>query len=262
MRSSRVPASCWIRAGLRFPTSMLSCMARHWPPTRLSNAKGARTGLIATEGFRDVLDIADESRFDQYDIFIEKPEPLVRRALRFTVPERHDVEGNVRLALDERAVRSVATELKQRDVESVAIAFMHSYVNADHEERAGDIVREVCPDIAVTLSSEVCPEAREYERTSTAVANAYVQPMMAGYLGRLSERFVEAGYRADIHLMTSAGTLASLETARRHPVRLVESGSGRRRHPGGRHCRRARPGTCPFLRYGWYNGQDLPHRGL
>ena len=186
--------------------------------------KGARTALIATEGFRDVLDIADESRFDQYDIFIEKPVSLVRRALRFTVPERLDVEGQVRLALDEQAVRAVAAELKQNDVESVAIAFMHSYVNGDHEQRAGDIVRAACPDIAVTLSSDVCPEAREYERTSTAVANAYVQPLMAGYLGRLSERFVEAGYRSDIHLMTSAGTLASLETARRHPVRLVESG--------------------------------------
>ncbi len=186
--------------------------------------KGAKTALIATEGFRDVIEIADESRFDQYDIFIEKPAPLVRRALRFTVPERLDVEGNVRLVLDEEAVRTVAQELKRNEIESVAIAFMHSYVSAAHEVRAGEIVREVCPDIAITLSSEVCPEAREYERTSTAIANAYVQPMMAGYLGRLYDRFADAGYRKDIHLMTSAGTLASLETARRHPVRLVESG--------------------------------------
>ena len=186
--------------------------------------KGAKTALIATEGFRDVLEIADESRFDQYDIFIEKPPPLVSRGLRFTVPERHDVEGKVRLALDADAVRKVATELKNKGIESVAIAFMHSYVNDAHEVQAGEIVRDVCPDMSITLSSEVCPEAREYERTSTAVANAYVQPMMAGYLGRLFDRFAEAGYGGDIHLMTSAGTLASLETARRHPVRLVESG--------------------------------------
>lgn len=186
--------------------------------------KGAKTALIATEGFRDVLEIADESRFDQYDIFIEKPPPLVGRGLRFTVPERLDVEGKVRLALDADAVRTVASELKSRGIESVAIAFMHSYVNDAHEIEAGAIVREVCPEMSVTLSSEVCPEAREYERTSTAVANAYVQPMMAGYLGRLHDRFAEAGYAGDIHLMTSAGTLASLETARRHPVRLVESG--------------------------------------
>ena len=186
--------------------------------------KGAKTALIATEGFRDIIEIADESRFDQYDIFIEKPAPLVGRPLRFTVPERLDVEGQIRLALDESAVRSVAAQLTQRGVEAVAIAFMHAYVNPAHEERAGEIVREMCPGLAVTQSSDVCPEAREYERTSTAIANAYVQPLMAGYLGRLSERFAQAGYTGDIHLMTSAGTLASLETARRHPVRLVESG--------------------------------------
>ena len=186
--------------------------------------KGARTALIATEGFRDVIEIADESRFDQYDIFIEKPAPLVRRALRFTVPERLDVEGKVQLALDEEAVLSIAQELMRNEIQSVAIAYMHAYVNPAHEVRTAEIIREACPNVSVTLSSEVCPEAREYERTSTAIANAYVQPMMAGYLGRLSDKFAGAGYEKDIHLMTSAGTLASLETARQHPVRLVESG--------------------------------------
>lgn len=186
--------------------------------------KGARTALIATEGFRDVVEIADESRYDQYDVFLEKPSPLVPRALRFTVPERMDVEGEVRLALDEPAVRRAAEELKQRDIQAVAIAFIHAYVNPAHEERAAAIVREVCPNIEITLSSEVCPEAREYERTSTAIANAYVQPLMAGYLARLAEAFAKEGYRNPIHLMTSGGSLASLETARKFPVRLVESG--------------------------------------
>jgi N-methylhydantoinase A len=186
--------------------------------------KGARTALIATDGFRDVIEIADESRYDQYDVFIEKPRPLVPRALRFTVPERMDVEGSVRLALDEAAVRRVAEELKRLDVKAVAIAFLHAYVNPAHEERAGRIVKEACPGIEVTLSSEVCPEAREYERTSTAIANAYVQPLMAGYLGRLADAFRAKGYVKPIHLMTSSGSLASLETARRFPVRLVESG--------------------------------------
>lgn len=186
--------------------------------------KGARTALIATEGFRDVVEIADESRYDQYDVFIQKPSPLVPRALRFTVPERLDVEGQVRLSLDESAVRRVAEELKRREIQAVAMAFIHAYANPVHEERAGAIVKEVCPGIEVTLSNEVCPEAREYERTSTAIANAYVQPLMAGYLKRLAEAFAKEGYRNQIHLMTSGGSLASLETARRFPVRLVESG--------------------------------------
>ncbi len=186
--------------------------------------KGAKTGLIATEGFRDVIAIADESRYDQYDVFIEKREPLVPRHLRLTVPERLDVEGRVRLALDEEAVRQAARTLADEGVTAVAVAFLHAYVDPVHERRAGEIISEVAPDMWVTLSSEVCPEAREYERTSTAVANAYVQPLMAGYLERLAAAFVAAGFTNDIHLMTSGGSLASLETARRFPVRLVESG--------------------------------------
>ena len=186
--------------------------------------KGARTALIATEGFRDVVEIADESRYDQYDVFLDKPPPLVPRALRFTVPERMDVEGAVRLPLDEAAVRLVAEDLKRREIQAVAIAFIHAYANPVHEERAAAIVREVYPGIEITLSSEVCPEAREYERTSTAIANAYVQPLMAGYLKRLADAFIKEGYANAIHLMTSGGSLASLDTARRFPVRLVESG--------------------------------------
>ncbi|MGE5510511.1 MAG: hydantoinase/oxoprolinase family protein [Bacteroidota bacterium] len=186
--------------------------------------KGAKTALIATEGFRDVIEIADESRYDQYDLLIDKPKVLVPRRLRFTVPERVDVEGNVRLRLDERAVAQVARQLAQAGVEAVAVAFLHSYINPAHEQRVGALLRDVCPGLAVTLSSEVCPEMREYERTSTAIANAYVQPMMAGYLERLEAAFAKEGYRRPIHLMTSGGNLMSLATARQFPVRLVESG--------------------------------------
>ncbi len=186
--------------------------------------KGAATALIATEGFRDVIEIADEGRFDQYDIFITKPKPLVPRARRFTVPERLDVHGEVRLALDEAAVRAVAARIKAENIDAVAVALIHSYVNPAHERRIGAILAEVCPGVAVTLSCEVCPEAREYERTSTAIANAYVQPMMAGYLNRLKAAFAEAGCAAPIHLMTSGGSLASIETAVRFPARLIESG--------------------------------------
>jgi len=186
--------------------------------------KGARTALIATDGFRDVIEIADESRFDQYDINIVKTPPLVPRELRFTVPERMDVHGAVRLALDESAVRRVGERLQALAIEAVAVALIHAYANPAHELRIGDILAEVCPELSVTLSSQACPEAREYERTATAIANAYVQPLMSGYLRRLERAFAELGYRAPIHLITSGGSLASLETAARFPVRLIESG--------------------------------------
>ena len=186
--------------------------------------KGARTALIATDGFRDVIEIADEGRFDQYDINIVKPVPLVPRELRFTVPERMDVHGAVRLPLDESAVRAVARRLAELDIEAVAVALIHAYANPAHEERIGAILAELCPRISVTLSSQACPEAREYERTSTAIANAYVQPLMAGYLRRLEREMGKLGLASPIHLMTSGGSLASLETAARFPVRLVESG--------------------------------------
>src|SRR5262245_38804010 len=144
--------------------------------------KGARTALVATDGFRDVIEIADEGRFDQYDINIVKPTPLVPRELRFTVPERIDVHGAVRLALDEGAVREVAKRLAALKIEAVAVALIHAYANPAHEARVGEILAGMCPGISITLSSQACPEAREYERTSTAIANAYVQPLMSGYL--------------------------------------------------------------------------------
>jgi len=186
--------------------------------------RGAKTALVATQGFRDVLDIGTESRYDQYDLNIDKPKPLVPRSLRFTVPERIDAHGAVRLPLDEAAVRALAPDLRARNVESVAFAFLHSYANPDHERRAAAILRQEMPDIRMTLSSAVCPEIREYERTSTAVANAYVQPLMDGYLARLAEALRVEQYRGAIYLVTSGGGVTSIETARRFPVRLVESG--------------------------------------
>lgn len=186
--------------------------------------KGARTALIATEGFRDVIEIADESRYDQYDLTIEKPPVLVPRRLRFTVPERMDVHGQVHLPLDEAAVEKIARSVKREKIEAIAVALIHSYANPAHEHLVAVILRRLCPDVALTLSSEVCPEMREYERTSTAIANAYVQPLMSSYLGRLETALAAEGYRHPIHLITSGGSLTSLSTARQFPVRLVESG--------------------------------------
>lgn len=186
--------------------------------------RGARTALIATEGFRDVVDIGTESRYDQYDLSIEKPVPLVPRALRFTVPERVDVHGAVRLRLDENAVRALAPALRAAGVESVALAFIHSYANPEHERRAAAVLAAEMPGLWITLSCEVCPEVREYERTSTAIANAYVQPLMDGYLARMAEALQAEQFRGAVCLVTSGGGLTSIATARRFPVRLVESG--------------------------------------
>ena len=186
--------------------------------------KGALTALVTTEGFRDVLDIGYESRYDQYDIMIEKPLALVPRERRLVVPERVDVNGRVLRPLDEAAVEAVAGDLARLEVESVGIGFLHSYANPVHERRAREILAGVLPDVSITLSSEACPEVREYERFCTTAANAYVQPLMASYLARLRDRLEARGLTCPVLLMTSGGGLASLDAAIRFPIRLVESG--------------------------------------
>ncbi len=186
--------------------------------------KGALTALITTEGFRDVLEIGYESRYNQYDIMIEKPAPLVPRSRRYTVPERVDVHGNVLTALDEDALRSLVPAIVESGAESIAVGFMHAYTNPAHELSVREILSEMAPDISVSLSSEVCPEIREFERFTTTSANAYVRPLMSSYLGRLQERLTALGVACPVLMMTSGGGLTALETAREFPIRLVESG--------------------------------------
>jgi N-methylhydantoinase A len=186
--------------------------------------KGARTALLVTRGFRDSIEMAYENRFEQYDIFMEKPAPLVPRHLRLPVPERVEARGRVVEPLEERALAELARRLIEERVQSVAIGFLHSYVNPAHERRARAVLEKLLPDVSITLSSEVCPEMREYERWSTACANAYVQPLMDRYLKRLEEALRQRGFRCPLFLMTSAGGLTTVETARRYPIRLVESG--------------------------------------
>ena len=186
--------------------------------------KGAVTALVTTGGFRDSIEMAQENRFEQYDIFIEKPEPLVPRELRYTVPERMDAKGGVRLPLDEAAVEALAERLRADKVESIAVGFLHSYANPAHERRTAEILAARLPGLRISLSCDVCPELREYERFSTTCANAYVQPLMARYLEQLRQRMTAAGFTCPLLLMTSGGGLTTLETAIRFPIRLVESG--------------------------------------
>ena len=186
--------------------------------------KGARTALITTEGFRDSIEMAFENRFEQYDILMDKPDPLVPRPLRFGVPERIDARGNVVSPLDEAALQALVPELVREGVESVAIGFLHAYSWPQHEQQAASLLRKHLPKLWITLSSDVSPEIREFERFSTAVANAYVQPVIAGYLGRLRDALTGRGFNCPVFLITSAGGLCTIEAARQYPIRLVESG--------------------------------------
>ncbi|HWI26233.1 MAG TPA: hydantoinase/oxoprolinase family protein [Stellaceae bacterium] len=186
--------------------------------------KGARTALLVTRGFRDSIEMAYENRFEQYDIFMDKPPPLVPRHLRLPVPERIEARGHVVEPLDEKALVEIAQHLAELQVASVALGFLHSYVNPAHEQRARAVLEKLLPGVSITLSSDVCPEMREYERWSTACANAYVQPLMDRYLKRLEDALSERGFRCPMFLITSAGGLTTVGTARRYPIRLVESG--------------------------------------
>lgn len=190
----------------------------------LIERKGAHTALVTTDGFRDSVEIAYEHRFEQYDVYMERPTPLVPRYRRHTVPERIAADGTVLRELDEDAVKALVPTLQEQGVEAIAVCLLHSYVNPDHETRVRDILGAALPDVAITLSCEVCPEIREYERTSTACANAYVQPMMAGYLDRLRSGLKDIGVACPLLLMMSSGGVTTVETAMAFPIRLVESG--------------------------------------
>ena len=185
---------------------------------------GAPIALLTTRGFRDSIEMRNENRFEQYDVNIDLPAPLVPRAMRFSISERISAGGDVLLPLNENDVRTLTPSLLAAGVRSIAIGFLHSYRNGAHEQRVRDILREELPAIEVTLSSEVSPEMREFERISTACANAYVQPLMSGHLRALDERLREAGLTCPLFLMLSGGGITTLDTAVRFPVRLVESG--------------------------------------
>ena len=190
----------------------------------LIERKGARTALLTTEGFRDVLEIRHENRFEQYDINMDLPPPLVPRRLRLPIRERIDAHGEVLLPLDELSVARAIEAVAANHVEAVAVGFLHSFTNPDHEHRVGEAVARRLPNVSVTLSCEVSPEMREYERFSTACANAYLQPLISRYIAKLEHELVRAGFHCPLLLMTSGGGITTTETAIRFPVRLVESG--------------------------------------
>jgi len=190
----------------------------------LIERSGAVTALLTTEGHRDALEMAHEDRFEQYDVMIDRPRPLVPRHLRLPVRERLDRDGRVLIPLDESTVESTLGALDEHGVESVAIGYLHAFVNPAHEQRTAELLQAARPGLSISLASEVCPEIREFERLSTACANAYVRPLMSRYLQRLAGELAGLGFNAPFLLMTSGGGLTTLETAARFPIRLVESG--------------------------------------
>ncbi len=186
--------------------------------------KGAKTGLITTRGFRDVLELGRELRYDAYDIFAEYPLPLVPRSLRCEVTERVASDGRVIQKLDEPEVRRVLAELCDRGIDSLAVCLINSYENPAHERGIKEIVAQQAPELSLSTSFEVLPQIREYERTCTTVTNAYVKPITAKYLAKLSARLASLGFKGKLFIMLSSGGITSVETAQQFPVRIIESG--------------------------------------
>ncbi len=186
--------------------------------------KGARTGLITTKGFRDVLELGREIRYDAYDIFSEYPPPLVPRALRVEVDERIASDGRVLRPLDTDQAKQALRSLQDAGVVSVAICLINSYENPEHEAKIKALVNELAPDLSVSASYEVLPQIREYERTSTTATNAYVKPITVTYLQKLSSRLQSLGFDGKLFIMLSSGSITTVATACEFPVRIIESG--------------------------------------
>ncbi|MEO0910402.1 MAG: hydantoinase/oxoprolinase family protein, partial [Pseudomonadota bacterium] len=190
----------------------------------LIERRGAKTAFITTKGFRDVIEMRTESRFEQYDLNLSLPEPLLPRHRRYVLEERVAASGEVLVPLDQSEVEALIDEIAEAGFESIAVGFLHSYLQDTHEKLVRDVIARKLPDVMVSLSCEVSPQMREYERFNTTIANAYIKPLMKSYLGRLKGRMRDEGVDCNIFLMHSGGGIISIENAAEFPVRLVESG--------------------------------------
>ncbi len=190
----------------------------------LIERQGARVATITNEGFRDILEIAYERRYSQYDINLDKPDLIVPRSRAFTIQGRMDASGRELVTLDDAAIPGLVAELRRCRAEAVAICLLHAYANPAHEERLRDLLTTELPDLTISISSQVSPEAREFDRLCTTIANAYIQPLMGRYLLDFAQAFEDEGLRCPILMMTAGGGMTTLETAAQLPIRLVESG--------------------------------------
>jgi len=190
----------------------------------LIERRGARVATITNAGFRDILEIAYERRHSQYEINIEKPDLIVPRSRSFTIGGRMDYKGNELTPLDQSGVADLVRKIAGCGADAVAICLLHSYANDDHEIELQALLRQSLPGLVISISSEVSPEAREFDRLCTTIANAYIQPLMAGYLQDFARQFSNEGLQCPVLLMTASGGMTTIETAARLPIRLVESG--------------------------------------
>ncbi|MDP6561063.1 MAG: hydantoinase/oxoprolinase family protein, partial [Candidatus Binatia bacterium] len=190
----------------------------------LIERKGSKTALVTTKGFKDVLEIRRERRFDMYDIFIDMPPPLVPRSLRKEVNERMGENGGVLVPFDRAEAEAVVRSLKDEHIEAIAVCFLHSFRNGTHEKSMRSVIESLAPDLYISLSVEVMPEIREYERMSTTVANAYAQPLMKRYLDEFDGKLQRAGFEGNFFVMLSNGGITTRDVAARFPIRVVESG--------------------------------------
>ena len=190
----------------------------------LIERKGASTALLTTAGFRDAVEIGREHRYELYDLNLDLPKPLVPRHLRFDVPERVAADGSVLKPLDESFVCRLVSELRDKGIRAIGVCYLNSFRNPEHERRTAEIIGEIAPEMRVSLSSEVVAEIREFPRTSTTLANVYVQERVSTYLAQLQARLDGIGFAGSFFVMLSSGGIATRETSARFPVRLLESG--------------------------------------
>jgi N-methylhydantoinase A len=212
------------KAGAGFSAAQLFLHGTTVAINTILERTGASCALITTQGFRDIYEIGRVNRPESYNLFFQKHTPLIDRDLRFEIRERMDAQGRVLIPLDEDEVRTVAAAAVARGVKAIAILFLHSYRNADHEKRAKRVVEEAYPDLFVTASHELSQEYREYERTSTTAANAYVGPRVRSYLGEMDGHLKETGFEGNFLVVQSTGGLFDLEEARSSCIRMLESG--------------------------------------
>ena len=190
----------------------------------LLERKGAKAGFLVTEGFRDLLEIGRQIRYELYNLQTDKPRPLISRDRSIEIPERLNYQGEIVAPLDESTVMAAMEKLREEDVQSIAICFLHSYKNPAHEQRAAEVIRKHYPDVWISLSSEVAPEIREYWRASTTVTNAYIAPIVSQYLGGIEDKLKSNNIRAEVQIMQSSGGVMTIDTAKRRPVYMLESG--------------------------------------
>jgi N-methylhydantoinase A len=192
--------------------------------TLLERKREGDTALLTTKGFRDVLEIQRQRRFDLYDVFIEKPKPVIPRPYIWEINERMSFDGKILKRMDEEEVRAVLVQLIQKEIRSIAIALLHSYANPSHENRIGEIIREMSPDMMLSLSCEVVPHIGEYERTNTAAINAYVMPETRIYLGKILSGLRKMGFLEAIYIMKSNGGISTIDEMMKFPIQMIEAG--------------------------------------